>query len=205
MATFNKDKINRSFDYGSYIELLEKLFAEGKTTGENHSEAMLNYAKMNLQRMKRLDKTTVINESLLTQLKAINKPQKWYVISEGWCGDAAQNLPPITKMAAASEHLELEIFLRDENLDLMDQFLTNGGRSIPKLIATDLASGAILGSWGPRPGIAQNMVMEFKKQFDGDYQEFQKELQLWYAKDKTNSLQSEFSSLIAHWEAINKD
>lgn len=204
MEKFDQNKLNRSFSYESYLELLEDLYAQGKTTGDNHSEDMLNYAKINLQRMKRLDKTTTIDQSVLEQLNGLEQAQTWYVISEGWCGDAAQNLPPIAKIASQADKIDLKIFLRDENLETMDQFLTNGGRSIPKLIATDQVSGKILGSWGPRPSIAQEKVMEFKKIPNGDYKEFQKELQLWYAKDKTLSLQEEFSKLIAEWDAINK-
>lgn len=204
MKLFDSSKINRSFTYEQYGKLLEELYAERKTTGDNHSEDMLNYAKMNLQRMSRLNKTTLVDQHVASALSTLNREQIWYVISEGWCGDAAQNLPPIAKIANSSDKVELQIFLRDENLEIMDQFLTNGGRSIPKLIATDKVSGKILGSWGPRPTVAQNKVVEFKKKSNGDYKEFQKELQLWYAKDKTKSLQEEFSKLITDWEAINK-
>ena len=173
------------------------------TTGDNHSEAMLNYAKINLQRMSRLNKTADLNDSLKASLDQIKQAQKWYIITEGWCGDAAQNVPTIAKMANYSSKIDLELFLRDENLEIMDQFLTNGGRSIPKLIATNPNTGEVIGTWGPRPKIAQDIVLDFKKKGEGDYQEMQKDLQLWYAKDKTNSLQAEFEQLISEWDTIN--
>ena len=59
----------------------------------------------------------------------------WLVLTEAWCGDAAQSLPIINKMAEVSDNITLRLILRDENLDVMDQFLQNGrSRSIPKLI-----------------------------------------------------------------------
>ena len=59
----------------------------------------------------------------------------WLIITEGWCGDAAQCIPTIEKIAAESKNIETHYVLRDENLDLIDEYLTNNARSIPKLIA----------------------------------------------------------------------
>ena len=66
------------------------------------------------------------------------------VISEGWCGDAAQILPVINKMALVSNKIEFRIVLRDENPALMDAFLTNGGKAIPKVIMIDNESGEVI-------------------------------------------------------------
>jgi hypothetical protein len=198
--SINHKLIKNAFSYSNYLELLNELFIQGKTTGETQNEAMLNYAKMNLQRMNRLNKTAKLSEEILSSINSVERDQTWLLITEGWCGDAAQNLPVINKIAEASSKIELKIILRDENLDVMDQFLTNGGRSIPKLIILDTKTLDVLGTWGPRPDIAQKMVLDFKKNPDGDYQEFQKQLQLWYAKDKTSSQQIEFTKLIQLWD-----
>lgn len=202
-SSINNTILNSAYSYESYLELLNRLFEEGKTTGNDHSEAMLNYAKINLQRMNRLNKTIKLSDEIKSALDEIQEAQTWLVISEGWCGDAAQNLPAIAKIAEQSEFIDLKIILRDENLEVMDEFLTNGGRSIPKLIALNKANLTLLGTWGPRPQVAQDMVKEFKKIPDGDYQEFQKDLQLWYAKDKSNSLQTEFIGLLKEWDLNN--
>lgn len=201
----NNSTLENSYSYESYLELLNRLFEAGKTTGEDHSEAMLNYAKMNLYRMNRLNKTIKLSEEILKAIEQTNEPQTWLVISEGWCGDAAQNIPALAKIAAESDHINLKIILRDENLEIMDRFLTNGGRSIPKLIVLNSKTLKVLGTWGPRPSIAQEMVKEFKKIPNGDYQEFQKELQLWYTKDKSNALQEEFVQLIKEWDMNNNN
>lgn len=59
-----KSYIEKSITFTDYLKLIDDLLAEGKTTGENQSEAMFNYGKLNRQRMKRLEKTIELNESL---------------------------------------------------------------------------------------------------------------------------------------------
>jgi hypothetical protein len=104
-------------------------------------------------------------------------------------------------MANASEgKIELRILLRDENLDIMDQFLTNGTRSIPVLIAQDTATGTVVGRWGPRPAAVQQMVQEYKKNPTKTFKEYAAEVHAWYAQDKTQALQAEFLALIAQWQ-----
>jgi len=205
-VSVDKVWLKKAMTYLEYRNLLDNLFAAGKTTGENQSESMLNYAKLNLQRMRRLEKTIEIGAELneiLAKWDSLNESMELIALTEGWCGDAAQNLPLIQKIAEANNSIELKVLLRDENLELMDQFLTNGGRSIPKVIALRSSDRKVLGSWGPRPEPAQKMLNEFKKEANGDYQNFQKELQLWYARDKTMTHQSEMTFLLKNWlEAI---
>jgi len=199
-SVITAELIENSMSYQDYFNLLENLLAEGKTTGENHSETMLNYAKMNIQRMKRLEKTIRLSKTLEQALAQIKENKLIFlVITEGWCGDAAQNIPLLNKMEEVSSGIELKLILRDENLEVMDQFLTNGGRSIPKLIVLDAENHEVLGSWGPRAKPAQEMVLDFKKEENGDFQEFVKKLQLWYSQDKTQSQQKELAELLPLW------
>ena len=200
MKYISKQVLENAMDYPSYRDLIDQLFLENKTTGDNHSESMLNYAKINIARMKRLDKTARINEDTIAQLEVVNTPMIWLVLTEGWCGDAAQILPVLDKMEKISEHIELKLILRDENLDIMDAYLTNGGRSIPKLLVLDAHTNEVLGSWGPRPSELQEIVMtereEIKKIEDKQArkqanQELAIRAQKWYAKDKTLSIQRE--------------
>ena len=131
--------LTQSFEKGisfdDYFALSQQYANEGKTSGEDQSESLVQYSKLNFSRMKRLVKTAKLSEEILSKLSEIQTPQKWLLISESWCGDAAQNLPFFNLMASANENIELRIVFRDENLELMDEYLTNGGRSIPKLIA----------------------------------------------------------------------
>ena len=184
----------KSYTYAEYRALTDQLVAEGKTTGPNQSEDMAHYTKMNQARMNRLDKTVKLNPELVEAVKSLGEGYDWTVITEAWCGDAAQNLPIIAAMAAENPAIELTLVLRDENLDLMDQHLTNGGRSIPKLLIYDKASGEVVNTWGPRPAPVQQMVMDYK-QLDPEtrphYSELVKQGQVWYNKDKTQTAQQE--------------
>jgi hypothetical protein len=151
------------YTYKGYRQLLESLMAEGKTTGTNQSPDMVEYAKLNNQRMARQDKTLTLLPEVHTALEYLNRNLNWLLITEGWCGDAAQNVPVIGKIAeAANGKINLQLVLRDENLELMDRYLTNGGRSIPKLICFDAETGEELGTWGPRPAEAQELFFSLK-------------------------------------------
>jgi len=91
-----------ALDYSSYRNLVDELLAKGETTGPDNSEAMLHYSKMNVQRMNRVDKTTVLGEELLSTLANIQGKYRFLVITEGWCGDAAQIVPIINKVVSVA-------------------------------------------------------------------------------------------------------
>lgn len=187
--------IQEAYTYEAYLQLASKLFAEGKTTGPIQNEAMTHYTMMNLKRMSRLDKTTRLNQPLLDLLQKTPGKQIWLVLTESWCGDAAQVVPVLNKMAEASQNIELKFILRDENPEIMDAYLTNGGRSIPKLIIMDANTLEEIATWGPRPAALQEIVLQAKAD-KIPYEEVNKQTQLWYAKDKTQSIQEEFISLL---------
>ena len=191
--------------YQTYRQLTDELLAQGKTTGGNHSEAMIHYTQLNVVRMNRLDKTTRLLEGVKEQLQQINRPMIWLTLTEAWCGDAAQTIPVLQKMTEVNELVELRLILRDEHPEIMNAFLTNGGRSIPKVILLDAQTLGVLGSWGPRPAAVQEMVMSAKADLDvltdkedkkNRYHELITAAQKWYAKDKTKSIQQEFLSVL---------
>lgn len=65
-------------------------------------------------------------------LAGLGKPVNVMVITEDWCGDALYNVPVLAKLVDGLPNVELRVFLRDDNPDLMDQFLKHGRhRSIP--------------------------------------------------------------------------
>lgn len=206
MEKINTEIIESSYTYTSYRDLIDQLLAEEKTTGTNHSESMLEYTRLNVSRMKRHDKTARLTEESIAQMAKIDRPMIWLAITEGWCGDAAQIIPVLQKLADQNEHIELRLLMRDEHLDVMDAFLTDGGRSIPKIVFIDATDHSILGSWGPRPEIAQTMVMNTKEELKQitaaeikaqRYKESQQELHTWYARDKNRSTQAEFLEALA--------
>ena len=196
----NLDKyIEKSMRFAEYIELIDDLLLEEKTTGPNQSEAMFNYAKLNRQRMKRLANTVKLNDSLTEKIRSVERKMIWLIITEGWCGDAAQNIPVIEKIAHENKNIETRYILRDENLELMDEYLTNNARSIPKLIAIDTNTLEVLGTWGPRPQEAMDYFLELRES-GMEKKEMMEQIQRWYLKNKEQGVQDEFSALLTKWD-----
>jgi hypothetical protein len=190
-----RDVIGGAVSYEEFRLLTDRLLLNNKTTGTSHSEAMLNYTRMNVHRMNRLDKGPDLLPELLELLNQIDRKMYWLVLVEAWCGDVAQNLPVIARMAGATEQIQLLHLLRDEHLEIIDAFLTNGGRAIPKLIALDAETLEILFTWGPRPQEVQDLTMTLKSEGMA-YAEAALVVHGWYAKNKTVSLQNEFTVLL---------
>lgn len=191
----NASTINGAMSYVEYKNLLTRLLAEGKTTGHPQTAEHFEFAKINIQRMARIEKTLELSADLKTALAHLDKKLIWLVITEGWCGDASQNLPLLNAVAEACPAIELKLILRDDNLDLIDRYLTNGTRSIPKLICLEAEGLNELFTWGPRPEELQQMVMQLVK--NGVSKEDRgTAIQKWYNNDKTKSLQAELLSLI---------
>ena len=176
--------LEKAQSYKNFKTHILDLYNQGKTTGNNQSEAYINYTELSLQRMKRWEKIGKIDPKLAEKFTEIQREQTWLVITEAWCGDAAHALPFIEKLAELNSKIELKIVLRDENDQLMSHFLTNGGKSIPKLIAYDKENKNVLFTWGPRPYEAMELVRK-EKELKGELdEEFRKKLQQWFNKDK---------------------
>jgi len=186
--------ILKGITHNVYIDLLKDLLSEGKTTGLNQDDGLIEYAKLNIQRMERIYKTVVINGELVKKVKAITEKQTWICITEGWCGDAAQSIPLFERLAELNDNISFKIVLRDENLDLIDRNLTNGGRAIPIIIA--IQNDQEIWKWGPRPKSLQAIVEEFKQNPTVSYEELKTQLHTWYAKNKTVDQQNELIKLI---------
>ena len=175
--------------------MIGDLIVSGKSSGAAQSEALLNYSTLNDKRMKRLDKTCKLTQQTIVALKNIDEPVTWLVLTEGWCGDAAQSLPIINKIASESTQITLKIILRDDHEELMNHFLTNGGKSIPKLIALNF-DNEVLNTWGPRPSIATKMVKDYKEKYGQLDASFKQALQIWYNKDKGVNIQENILDML---------
>jgi len=193
-----KEYIEKSLSFSEYTDHIDRLLAEGKISGPNQSEALIGYTRLNRTRMDRIAKTIELDDDVRTEIAAQDVDWIWLVITEGWCGDAAQNIPIIEKLAAANRGIEARYILRDENLELMDRFLTGSARSIPKLIAVDRRTGDVLGTWGARPQKAQELFVELKAA-GIEKPELMERLQRWYLADRGRSLQAEFVDLVRDW------
>jgi len=180
-----------SFSYSEYRKKVTELIAEGKSTGHEQSDDLLHYSELNEARMNRLEKTIVIVDEVKTKLENLDKKYIWLVLAEGWCGDAAQILPVIHKMAETTNKVELKIALRDDNDALMQHFLTNGGKAIPKLIVLDAETLEVVLDWGPRPHGAKQLILDYKAAHGVVDETAKIELQKWYLHDKGISIQNE--------------
>jgi hypothetical protein len=196
MNKLTKEHLEKALSYSEYRDLIDSLLEQNKTTGNNHSDKMLEYSRLNVHRMSRIDRTTKLATETVQTLKNLERDLIWLVLTEAWCGDAAQNLPVIAKMASVTDQISLNILLRDENPDIMDAFLTNGGRAIPKLVCMDANTMKIVWDWGPRPAPAQDLLRIHKTKPDESHEDFVKRVQLWYAKDKSRTLQLELVKLL---------
>ncbi len=200
MQFIDNQVVENAMSYEIYRKLIDDLMLQEKTTGNDHSEAMLHYTSLNIGRMNRLDRKSRLTEETIQFMKAYDRPITWLVLTEGWCADAAQVIPVMNHLADLTENVALKLILRDQHLDIMDGFLTNGARSIPKLIILDSETNEVLGSWGPRPTDAQGLMLEAKdkvktiedqKERSAFWTQVKTDLQKWYAQDKTLHTQEE--------------
>ncbi|RPG30124.1 MAG: thioredoxin family protein [Muricauda sp. TMED12] len=188
--------IENGMDYIEYVTVLNELVSKGKTTGSEQSEQRIAHTKLNASRIRRIDKTVSIAEDQLKVFQNISEKQVWLVLLESWCSDGAQAIPVFNKVAKSTPKIELKIIMRDENPKLMDRFLTNGTRSIPKLLVSN-EEGDLLHIWGPRPEVAAKMVEAYKEQYGKVDEKFKRELQIWYNKDGGKSIVDELIRMLS--------
>jgi hypothetical protein len=191
----SKKIVQESFTWEDYISLCESLVAENKSTGPIQTVEHAHFSTLNLTRMKRVFKTFQVNNETAIQFSETPR-QLWLLITESWCGDAAQSVPVLARLAALSPTIEFRIIIRDEHLDIMDLFLTNGGRAIPKLIGLNPDTFEVNWHWGPRPQGATDVVTRCKNQ-GLEKEQIALALQEWYNQDKGISITEELIDLVS--------
>lgn len=194
-AIYQKAHTN-SLAYNDYLTLIDEKIAQKASTGHEQNQMLTDFTKLNRTRMKRLDKTQQILPELEIITKQITDKQVWLVLTESWCGDAAQNVPVLQKLAEMNPLIDLRLVLRDDNDELMQKYLTNGGKSIPKLIAVSADLEKELFTWGPRPAAAQVEVKRLLDENGGFNEKVKEGIQIWYNHDKGISMQHELMELL---------
>ena len=195
MLSIIQSALQNSHSYTEYRNIVSKLIREGKSTGNEQSADLLHYSELNEIRMKRLEKTLKLDPEIEKTLQNITSKQTWLIISEGWCGDVAQILPIIKLMSEASENIDLKLVFRDENEELMNLFLTNGAKSIPKLLILDEKKN-LINHWGPRPEAAKNLIINYKANHGIVDETAKIALQKWYLDDKGISIMKEIVAIL---------
>jgi pantothenate kinase-related protein Tda10 len=146
--------------------------------------------------MQRLDKTVHLLPELVEAARQLPRRYQWLILTEGWCGDAAQLVPVMEAVAQASEgKISTHYLLRDDNLDLMDRYLTGTSRAIPRLVVFEADTLREVTAWGPRPAPAQELLLRLKAE-GMPHDEYITQIHAWYAHDKTQTTQRELLALV---------
>lgn len=178
-------------NFNEYLDYFQNIIenADGNLPELYQDPEYFDYTKLNWSRMNRWMKTGKLLESTIHKIKAINAPQKWIVITEPWCGDASHIVPFIELMARENELITVEYELRDSQPYRIDNYLTNGSKSIPVLVVQDQNAKDLL-VWGPRPKECQDFFMT-EKNNGADFEALKIALQKWYNQDKGEKIQQE--------------
>ena len=195
MSVINTTILEQAMNYSAYMALTEQLVNDGRTSGPNQSEAYVYYTKLNLQRMNRLNKTITIPMELSELIAQKAQHWTWLIITEPWCGDAAQCVPALEKLALCSSNIQTKYILRDENPEVMDAYLTNGGRSIPKLICLDEQLQEVF-TWGPRPDVIQAVMNDLKANGVTEIAQIVEAIQKAYNDNKQAGIYDELAAVL---------
>lgn len=190
-----RNSLLKAVSYETYRNLIDKYEAEGKSSGKEQTEELVYYTALNQKRYKRLDKTIEIPEEKAQFFINYPKSVCLLVITESWCGDAAQIVPVVHKIAELNPKITMKLVFRDENEELMNLFLTNGGKAIPIVVFLDLED-KVLAHWGSRPSVAAKMVEEEKAKNGKLSPEFKENLQRWYNQDKGATIVDDFKKIL---------
>ncbi|MGX5817200.1 thioredoxin family protein [Chitinophaga lutea] len=183
-------------DFANYLLIFEHIINNPEPPAPYNNPDYLSYARLNWQRQQRWLKTGVLTDGVRGAMARITRPQHWTIITEPWCGDAAHNIPFIEMIAALNPLVTTSYQLRDQPPFLIEQYLTNGTKSIPKLIARD-ENGSDLFVWGPRPTGAQAVYDRLKAE-NADFEQTKTEIQKWYNEDKGQSFQRELLTVLEY-------
>lgn len=184
----------KNMTFEAYLDFFKEIIEKENPSAPYDDADYMEYARLNWSRMNRWLKTGVIKEELKQLIEGLNSPQKWIVITEPWCGDAAHLTPFIYMIASNNPMIQLEFELRDSEPFRIQQYLTNGSQSIPKLIIKNHEEEDIA-IWGPRPQKAQDYFLSLKEK-NMEHEQIKLELQKWYNEDKGQSIQDEFISIL---------
>lgn len=181
-------------DFSSYLRLVDDILDDPQPAPPYDKETYLNYTRLNRSRMKRWNQQSLPAGPLSDWIDAVREPQHWIILTEPWCGDAAHCLPFLMKLAERQPLIRYDLELRDSAPHRIEQYLTNGSRSIPKLIVRD-AAGKDLFTWGPRPRPAQELIDQLKR-VGTPPDTVVLALQNWYNQDRGHTLLAELAELM---------
>ena len=182
-----------------YLHFFEQV-ANDADPANTYPNNFLKPIKKGYQQIQNVIEQLSFDELMLQTIAQFTRPVVWLLITEPWCGDANANTPAWLKVAQMCGNIELQIVLRDQNISLIDQYLTNGGRSIPKLVCIDALTGNDIGTWGPRPAALQTLIPSIKEQYPNDFRAYVYAVENWYVADKMQHLLAEIRNCLTTWQ-----
>lgn len=174
----------------AYLAYFQQILVSDGLQPPYNEEDFYNYTKLNWSRTNRWLKQSPITDETKAIIEKIATRQKWVVITEPWCGDAAHIVPVIYLMSRLNNNIELEIQLRDTDSEI-DKYLTNGSKSVPILVVRD-ENGKDIFIWGPRPQAAKELFQKLKAD-NASFEDIKLALQNFYNSDKAIAIQKEIS------------
>jgi hypothetical protein len=185
--------MTNTLDTEEYLDLVNRIVAKDKASIEKYASIGQEYLFNNSKYFEEVYSFVSLNKKVYNYLGEINQKLNWVLITEPWCGDASFSTPYIMMLAQSNELISLKIALRDDNEDLINQYLTNGGKSIPILVCFDEQNNFLF-KWGPRPAICQELVNSFPKEFE--LKDKIEKIYSWYKEDKGEQVQLEIFELL---------
>lgn len=176
-------------DFQQYQNLFQEILSNPNPAAPYNNVDYLDYTKLNWARQQRWLKTGKLDAGLSKVVADLKEPQQWIIITEPWCGDASHTVPFIHMLAQMNPLISASFQLRDAEPFLIEQYLTNGSKAIPKLIIRDEAGNDLV-NWGPRP-VACQVIYQSLTAEKADFNTVKTELQKWYNQDKGESFQRE--------------
>jgi hypothetical protein len=176
-------------DYRKYWELAidyHQYQVDFESKKNNPSELKYGeYIALNHHRSQRIEKRLSLDGKTHETIQKVPF-QHWLVISEHWCGDAAQIVPIMNKLIESSQgKIKMKLIYRDIYPKLIDAHLTNGGKAVPKIIRLD-PEMQFIRDWGPRPAEAQKLAQELRSNPE-TASNYAEPLHKWYALDEQKS------------------
>ena len=142
-------------------------FATGLTYDEYKAQMTRNR-----DRVEANERRVEIDPEDLAAFRSINGPVHVLALAEDWCGDVIANLPVLAALARESGTLDLRIFLRDQNKDLMQRYLNQGKfESIPVFAFFDDQFNE-LGVFIERPASVTERRAEQRRRIHEEHPEF---------------------------------
>ena len=188
------DQLAASLSYTAYRQHISEALATPDP--EAQLAKMLPYYHQAVDRMDKVAPTISLLPELSAALGQLKQPYIWAIITEGWCGDASHTVPIIEAVAQASGgHLATRYFLRDTHPDLIDRYLTNGGRAIPIAVLLPADTLTEAGVWGPRPAPLQAIYQDLKAR-EAPFKEVITQVNDWYDHDASRTTQQELLALV---------